>query len=78
MLMDPILAKELAQERMKDLMREAEQDRLIRRAAKGSRRAHRWWFPVALNLTRLLGRVIGRRVDVLEHTRPLGATRARS
>jgi len=44
-----VLAQQLAEERMKDVMREAEQARLIR-AAKGPRKVQEWRLPVTLIL----------------------------
>ena len=42
MLFNSYLAQRLAEERIKDRLREAEQYRLIR-AAKGPRKARGWW-----------------------------------
>jgi len=50
---NPLLDKWLAEERMKDAMRQAEQARLIR-AAKGPRKVRRWGLPVAFILSSLL------------------------
>jgi len=47
----------LAEERIKDRLREAEQYRLIR-AAKRPQKARGWWTPVALMLSSLMGLVI--------------------
>jgi len=44
---NPFIAQFLAEERMKDAMRYAEQNRLIR-AAQGSRESWRWSRPVNL------------------------------
>ena len=57
MLFNPYLAQWLAEERMKDMLREAEQARLIR-AAQGPRKARGWWTSLALMLGALLGPVI--------------------
>ncbi len=53
MSFNPFGAQQMARERMKDAMREAEQDRLIR-AAKGPRQVREWRLPVALILSSLL------------------------
>ena len=53
MSFNPCGAQQMARERMKDAMREAEQDRLIR-AAKGPRQVREWRLPVALILSSLL------------------------
>jgi len=53
MWFNPFLAQQLAEERMKDAMREAEQARLIR-AVQGPRKARGWRLPVALILSSLL------------------------
>ena len=57
MLFNPYLAQRLAEERSKDMLREAEQYRLIR-AAKGPRKARGWWTSLALMLSGLAGFVI--------------------
>ena len=57
MLFDPYLAQRLAEERIKDRLREAEQYRLIR-AAKSHEMARGWWTSVALMLSSLVGLVI--------------------
>ena len=57
MYFDPYLAQRLAEERIKDRLREAEQYRLIR-AAKGPRKVRGWWTSVALMLSSLVGLVI--------------------
>ena len=57
MLFDPYLAQRLAEEYIKDRLREAEQARLIR-AAKGARKVRGWWTSVALMLSSLVGLVI--------------------
>jgi len=57
MYFDPYLAQWLAEERIKDRLREAEQYRLIR-AAKGPRKTRGWWTPVALMLGSLVGLVV--------------------
>ncbi len=57
MLFDPYLAQRLAEEYIKDRLREAEQARLIR-AAKGPRKTRGWWTSVALMLSSLVGLVI--------------------
>ena len=49
MWLNPFLAQQLAEERMKDVMREAEQARLIR-AAKGPRKVREWRLPMTLIL----------------------------
>jgi len=54
---NPFLAERLAGERMKDAMREAEQERLIR-AAKGPRKSRDQGLSVMLVLSSLLGLVI--------------------
>ncbi len=53
MYFNPYEAQLLAKERMKDALREAEQERLIR-AAKGPRKSRAWRLPVALILSSLL------------------------
>jgi hypothetical protein len=50
---NPLLDKWLAQEHMKDTMRDAEQARLIG-AAKGPRKSGAWRLPVSLILSSLL------------------------
>jgi hypothetical protein len=57
MLIDPHLARELAQHHMKDLMREAEQERLIRRVAGGSKTSRSWPPVVTLIFSSLLNLV---------------------
>ena len=57
MLFDPYLAQRLAEECIKDRLREAEQERLIR-AAKGSQKVRGWWTPVALMLGSLVSLII--------------------
>ena len=57
MYFDPYLAQRLAEERIKDRLREAEQYRLIR-AAQGPRKTRGWWTPVALMLGSLVGLVV--------------------
>ncbi len=57
MYFDPYLAQRLAEERIKDRLREAEQYRLIR-AAKDPRKAREWWTPVALMLGSLAGLIV--------------------
>jgi len=57
MYFDPYMAQRLAEEYMKDRLREAEQYRLIR-AAQGPRKAQGWWTPVALMLGSLVGLVV--------------------
>ena len=57
MLFNSYLAQRLAEERIKDRLREAEQYRLIR-AAKCPRKARGWWTSVALMLSSLVGLVI--------------------
>jgi len=54
MLFDPYLAQRLAEERIKDRLREAEQYRLIR-AAQGPRKTRGWLTPLALMLGSLVG-----------------------
>jgi hypothetical protein len=53
MYFNPDEVQLLARERMKDALREAEQERLIR-AAKGPRKSRGWRLPVALVLSSLL------------------------
>ncbi len=53
MYFNPYEAQLLAKERMKDALREAEQERLIR-AAKDPRKSRGWRLPVALVLSSLL------------------------
>jgi hypothetical protein len=53
MYFNPYEAQLLAKERMKDALREAEQERLIW-AAKGPRKSRGWRLPVALVLSSLL------------------------
>ena len=56
----PYLVQRLAEERMKDALREAEQARLIR-AAKGPRKARKEWFNVVgAILSGLASSVVGR------------------
>ena len=57
MFFDPYMAQRLAEEYMKDRLREAEQERLIR-AAQGPRKAREWWLPAALIMGALLGLVV--------------------
>ncbi len=57
MYFDPYLAQRLAEERIKDRLREAEQYRLVR-AAQGPRKAWGRWTPVALMLGSLVGLVV--------------------
>ena len=57
MLFNPYLAQRLAEEHIKDALREAEQERLIR-AAKGPWKGRGWWPSVALMLSSLFGLVI--------------------
>jgi len=57
MYFDSYLAQRLAEERIKDRLREAEQYRLIR-AAQGSRKARGWWTPLALMLGSLVGLIV--------------------
>ena len=57
MLFDTYLAQRLAEERIKDRLREAERYRLIR-AAQGPRKTRGWWTPVALMFGSLMGLVI--------------------
>ena len=57
MLFNSYLAQRLAEERIKDRLREAEQYRLIR-AAQGPRKARGWWLSVALMLGSLVGLVV--------------------
>jgi len=57
---NPYLVQRLAEERMKDALREAEQARLIR-AAQGPRKARKEWFNVVgAVLSGLVGFVAGR------------------
>ena len=46
-------AQQMARERMKDALREAEKDRLIR-VAKGPRQVRKWRLPVASILSNLV------------------------
>ena len=57
MYFDSYLAQRLAEERIKDRLREAEQYRLIR-AAQGPRKARGWWRSVVLMLSSLIGLII--------------------
>ncbi|MCD4739463.1 MAG: hypothetical protein K8R89_09445 [Anaerolineae bacterium] len=57
MFCDPYMAQRLAEEYMKDRLREAEQDRLIR-AAQGPRKTREWWLPAALIMGALLGLIV--------------------
>jgi hypothetical protein len=57
MYFDPYLAQRLAEECIKDRLREAEQYRLVR-AAQGPRKAWGRWTSVALMLGSLMGLVI--------------------
>ena len=57
MYFDPYRTQRLAEERIKDRLREAEQYRLIR-AAQGPQKARGWWTPVALMLGGLVGLVV--------------------
>ncbi|MEA3340458.1 MAG: hypothetical protein U9R15_10880 [Chloroflexota bacterium] len=54
MLFNSYLAQRLAEERIKDRLREAEQYRLIR-AAQAPRKARGWWTPLASMLGSLVG-----------------------
>ena len=54
MWFNPFLAQEVGKERMKDALREAEQERLIR-AANGPRKPRGWRPRIALMLGSLLG-----------------------
>jgi len=53
MYLSPFVTRRIAQERMDDVQREAEQERLIR-TARGPRRAPRWWPSLAVLFTSLL------------------------
>jgi hypothetical protein len=53
MMFNPYLPQRLAEERVKDAMREAEQARLTR-SAKGPRKSRGWRLPLALILSNLL------------------------
>lgn len=57
-LLNPYLAQQLMEERVKDALRKAEQAKLIR-VAKGPRRARGWWASVALMLGSLVGFIVG-------------------
>lgn len=57
MLFEPYLVQRLAEEHVKDMLREAEQARLIR-AAQGPRKTREWWSSVALILGGLAGLVV--------------------
>ena len=54
MWFNPFLAQEVGKERMKDALREAEQERLIR-AANGPRKPRGWRPRIVLVLSSLLG-----------------------
>ncbi|MFQ5811742.1 MAG: hypothetical protein ACE5I2_00905 [Anaerolineae bacterium] len=69
MLFNPWTAYRLAEERMKDAMREAEQARLIR-AAKGPRKELKWRLQVTLILKSLLAILTNRRVDASRRQPP--------
>ena len=56
-MFNPYLAERLAEKRMKDAMRKAEQARLIR-MVEGPRKVRGWWLPVMLIPSGLLGLVI--------------------
>jgi len=58
MYFQPDMTQRLAEEHFKELLREAEQYRLSRRAARGSRKARGRWPSVALMLSALLGLII--------------------
>ena len=53
MSFNPFEIELLAEERIKDAMRQAERARLIR-AVKGSGKSRRWWMPMILALKSLL------------------------
>ena len=57
MYFDPYRTQRLAEERIKDRLREAEQYRLIR-AAQGPQKARGWWTSLALMLGSLVGLVV--------------------
>ncbi|MBL7065243.1 MAG: hypothetical protein ISS49_13705 [Anaerolineae bacterium] len=57
MLFDPYLAQRLAEEHIKDRLREAEQYRLIR-AAQIPQKTRGWWASLALMLGSLVGLVV--------------------
>ena len=57
MLFNSYLAQRLAEDRIKDRLREAERYRLVR-AAQGPQKARGWWSSVALMLGSLLGLVV--------------------
>ena len=57
MLFSHYEAERIMEERVKDALRKAEQERLIR-AAKGPRKVRGWWTSVALMLSSLVGLVI--------------------
>ena len=57
MLLNHYEAERMMEEHVKDALREAEQERLIR-AARGPRRARGWWTSLALMLSSLVGFVI--------------------
>ena len=57
MLFSHYEAERIMEERVKDALREAEQERLIR-TAKCPRKARGWWTSVALMLSSLVGLVI--------------------
>lgn len=53
MLYEPLLAHQMAKERMQDILLEAKQAQLTR-IAEGSRRSARWRLPIASALSSLL------------------------
>jgi len=57
MYFDPYLAQRMAEERIKDRLREAEEARLIR-TAKSHKKARGWWPSLALMLSSLVGLVV--------------------
>lgn len=73
MLFNSWTAYRLTKERMKDALREAEQERLLR-AAKGPRKERKWRLRVTLTLKSLLAIFADRRVDELCRRSPSTAS----
>lgn len=73
MLFNSWTAYRLAKERMKDAMREADQERLLR-AAKGPRKGRKWRLRVTLILKSLLAIFTDSRVDELCRRSPSTAS----
>ena len=57
MLFNHYEAERMMEERVKDALREAEQERLMR-ATKSHERTREWWTPLALMLSSLVGLVV--------------------